>query len=163
MSEIKADYATGMESTLSWVRCRDGEIPADAVPIGADRFVARGYHEGEVIPGKVAVGHNVCYVPYGGQEVSVPKYEVLVDTGLKTLLGGSYEWKAATGGNVPKFALVGGTDQGRPLYVIRAEMNGEPCAGKVFPHYGKGYIPYGGQEHEIYNYEVLCFNKRYSQ
>jgi len=163
MSQIKADYAQGMEICLSWVRCHNGQIPARAISAGHERYVARGYHGGEVIPGKVAIGHDCCYIPYGGQEIKVTDYEVLVDSSLRTLLGGGFEWKHATNGNVPKFALVGGTNDGKPLYVIRGNINGEACAGKVFPHFGKGYLPHGGKEHEVYNYEVLCFNKRFSQ
>ncbi|CAG7630227.1 unnamed protein product, partial [Allacma fusca] len=41
-------------------------------------YVARAYHEGAVIPGKLHVSHSHVYIPYDMKEVPVPSYEVLI-------------------------------------------------------------------------------------
>lgn len=44
----------------------------------------------------------------------------------------SYEWKEDSGGSVPKHAIVAGiAEDGEPLYVCKAKINGEKCVGKV--------------------------------
>lgn len=58
-------------------------IPPNAVPAGNTEdgevlFVGRANHEGTVTIGKVQPSHKVLYIPFGGQEVPVPEYEVLV-------------------------------------------------------------------------------------
>lgn len=40
-----------------------------------DLFVARGHHNGGLIPGKLHVGHSSAYISYGGLEISKTEYE----------------------------------------------------------------------------------------
>ncbi|OON18075.1 hypothetical protein X801_06077 [Opisthorchis viverrini] len=63
-------------------------------------------------------------------------------------------WIPCQNGNVPN-AAVDAADGGG-IYVCRAAHSGDDIPGKVVPVFGKAYVPYGGEEHEKYSYEVLC-------
>lgn len=65
-------------------------------------------------------------------------------------------WVAASGGNVPPRAFPGGEDQGEPIYIIRANYEGGLIPGKLLTSHGVGYIPWGGNENPVSEYEVLC-------
>jgi len=65
------------------------------------------------------------------------------------------KWVAASGGEVPEGALVGGEDNGNALYVSRAEHSGATIPGKLLGDHGVSYIPWGGEEHAKESYEVL--------
>ncbi|KAM3172430.1 hypothetical protein ACTXT7_014550 [Hymenolepis weldensis] len=72
-----------------------------------------------------------------------------------------YEWKEDSNGSVPKHAIVAGiAEDGEPLFVCKAKINGEKCVGKI--HYGHscGYLPHGGVEHSVDDYKVLCLRKK---
>ncbi|XP_053605719.1 uncharacterized protein LOC128672526 isoform X2 [Plodia interpunctella] len=55
-------------------------------------------------------------------------------------------------------AFVGGKEgwDGSPLWVIRARHNNEYVPGKLAIKHRSAYIPYGGQEVQVQNFEVLC-------
>ncbi|CAG0916305.1 unnamed protein product [Notodromas monacha] len=65
------------------------------------------------------------------------------------------EWVDGVEGAVPDGAVVGGDDNGEPLYVARAEHNGEMLPGKVLPRHGVCYISWGGEEIPKHSYQVL--------
>ena len=67
----------------TWVSCSGDNIPPNAVPGGQSEdgealYIGRVLHEGCLTVGKVHVSHGVCYIPYGGQELGFPDYEILV-------------------------------------------------------------------------------------
>lgn len=43
---------------------------------GSPLWVIRARHEGDLLPGKLAIKHHAAYVPWGGQEHAVPQIEV---------------------------------------------------------------------------------------
>ncbi|XP_034248555.1 uncharacterized protein LOC117649696 [Thrips palmi] len=66
-----------------WMPCSGAGVPAGALPAGETEdgealFIGRATHEGVLAIGKVQASHNVCYVPFAGQEVPYSEYEVLV-------------------------------------------------------------------------------------
>lgn len=65
-------------------------------------------------------------------------------------------WKSTDGEGVPCGAIVGGSDNGSPLYVARSEIDDEVIVGKFQPQHGCAYMPYGGEEHRKDQFEVLC-------
>ena len=65
-------------------------------------------------------------------------------------------WVAASGGNVPPTAFPGGEDNGEPIFVIRSQFNGALVPGKLLASHGTAYIPWGGTENAVGEYEVLC-------
>lgn len=43
---------------------------------GAQIYVGRTYHEGDILPAKVIPSKNVAYVSHGGNEISKHQFEV---------------------------------------------------------------------------------------
>lgn len=70
--------------------------------------------------------------------------------------GGANRWVASGGGNVPPNAFVGGQDNGEPLYVVRCNFQGGNIPGKLVPSHRTAYVPWGGVENAVPQYEVLC-------
>jgi len=70
-----------------WVAAKGGAIPPGAVPAGFEGpadggetlYVARAHYEGGLHPGKVRPAFGAANIPYGGKEVKVFEYEVLVE------------------------------------------------------------------------------------
>lgn len=70
-------------TTGVWVPTEGDNIPEGALKGGFSEtgeilYVGRAEHEGRMIPGKVAPSHQVCYVPYDGNEIAYSKYEIYV-------------------------------------------------------------------------------------
>ncbi|CAH1161215.1 unnamed protein product [Phyllotreta striolata] len=66
-----------------WIATSGGNIPPNALTAGQSEegeplYIGRVVHDGALTVGKVQQSHGVCYIPYGGQELSFPDYEVLV-------------------------------------------------------------------------------------
>ncbi|XP_047026048.1 uncharacterized protein LOC124634494 isoform X3 [Helicoverpa zea] len=71
------------------------------------------------------------------------------------------EWVPATTGDVGSLshkAFVAGREawDGSPLCVIRAHHSGEFLPGKLAIKHRAAYVPYGGREVPVHNFEVLC-------
>lgn len=130
-----------------------GGLPPSAVNAGNDSdgspiYVGRAYHEGDMTPVKVLPSKQAAYLSYNGQEILVSNYEVLT--------GHGFTWVGSGNGHVPEGAVVAGNQSsGEPLYVGRAHHQGSLTPGKVHRSHGCLYIPFGGQEHSILQYEVL--------
>jgi len=71
-------------------------------------------------------------------------------------MAGGQCWVAASNGQIPPSAFAGGEDNGEPVYVVRANFNGGLLPGKLVPSHGQAYIPWGGAENPVQQYEVLC-------
>ncbi|XP_053677716.1 uncharacterized protein LOC128727797 [Anopheles nili] len=139
----------------TWVSVStSGPFPPHMVPGGQDSdgsqiFVGRAHHAGDLLPAKVLPDKCAAYVAYGGEETLVQQVEVLVQKQLV--------WDMAGHGQVPMGAIVGGnTVDGEPLYIGRAFHEGSQTVGKVQASHNCVYIPYGGAEVPVSNYEVLC-------
>lgn len=64
-----------------WVSASHGSVPSNAVVGGKDLdgetiYVARAFHEGATVPGKLKPSHKMAWVPWGGRENSKQCYEV---------------------------------------------------------------------------------------
>lgn len=141
---------------IKWVQSTGGYIPDGAVVVGYEQnglplFSARADYAGGVHPGKVRIEFGAANIPYGGNEIKVNPYQVLV---------GTAKWVAAKDGQIPKGAVVAGREaDGTPLYVARAEYACGLHPGKVRPEFGAANIPYGGKEVKVSNYEVLVYDE----
>ena len=73
---------------LKWVEAMNGEIPEGALESGWETegplYVCRAGYGGGVHPGKVRADFGGCHIPWGGQEIVIPIYDVLV----AAILGG---------------------------------------------------------------------------
>lgn len=65
-------------------------------------------------------------------------------------------WVAGDSGSVPPSALQGGDDNGEPMFIARASFQGCMIPGKLVPSHGVCYVPWGGAENAVNQYEVLC-------
>lgn len=65
-------------------------------------------------------------------------------------------WVAAAGGEVPPNAFIGGEDNGEALFVGRGNFNNSQIPGKLLATHGCCYVPWGGNENPLNEYEVLC-------
>ncbi|XP_052872525.1 natterin-3-like [Anopheles cruzii] len=138
----------------SWQHCQPNvPLPRNAVLAGHDSdgsplFVGRAIHEGGQLPGKIVANRHIAYVCCNGKEHEKPLFEVLC--------GGNVSWQQSGFGQVPPNAVLGGrTSGGEPLYIGRAHHNGSLTPGKVHPSHSALYIPYGGSELNMKNYEIL--------
>jgi len=128
-------------------------LPPDAVHAGHDAdgspiFVGRAYHEGDQLPAKVIPSKQVAYICHGGQEIAKHLFEVLTGTG--------FTWESSDHGEVPAGAVsTGSQSDGEPLFIGRAHFQGSLTPGKVHPSHGCLYIPFGGAEQRVQQYEVL--------
>ena len=67
---------------------------------------------------------------------------------------GSFVWYDVSGGAIPPNAVLGGEDHDEPLYVGRANHEGELIPGKVKAGHGVCYIPWNGEEIAKTEYQV---------
>lgn len=127
-----------------WVTGRDGYVPPGAVQGGFDGENLYICTVGFAV-GKLAPGHQKCYVPYGGRELGYNKYQVLVVD--------RWKWVPLTG-NLPPGAVDGGRD-GETLYVCNAVVAGKWTPGKYPVSHDVCYVPYGGKEIAVRSFNVL--------
>ncbi|XP_041975354.1 uncharacterized protein LOC121730395 isoform X2 [Aricia agestis] len=79
----KNGYQVLVGGPNNWVPTSGSNIPPGALPGGESEdgeplFIGRVRHEGSVTPGKVQQSHGVCYIPFAGQELGFPEYEILL-------------------------------------------------------------------------------------
>lgn len=149
--------ATVSSDSLVWLPSCDGETVEDAIVAGkaddgAELHIARAHVGDEIATGKLHIGHDCCYIPYGGAEEKVAEYEVLSNPG-----GIDITWLSASNGAVPVGAVVGGSGaQGEPIFIIRCAHEGEIIPGKLVSGLQKAFIPWAEEEYSHEEYEVLC-------
>ncbi|CAH8440836.1 unnamed protein product [Heterobilharzia americana] len=154
-----AKIGQGIQIALSWVPGKNGSISPGAISVENDIYVARRKYEDEWIPGKLVTGYQTCYCPLDGRELESSEYEVLCDTCLPNSKK-CYAWEKASGGEVPKKAIVAGISNGKPLYIAKGPVYEEMCVGKVQEGQEFACLPWGGEEHRVKDYEVLVFKKK---
>lgn len=153
--DAKAKSEPRFRNPARWKWARDGHVPDHGVVSGEGNegieYVGRAYHEGALCIGRIVHDHKTCYVPYYGEEVAIDTYQALVKSNERL------EWVDASDGDLPRGALQGGHNKdGEPLFVARAEHDGNWCCGHLNPDLGCVYVPYGGGEHSHEQYQVLC-------
>ncbi|XP_067634095.1 uncharacterized protein [Eurosta solidaginis] len=80
---VKHDYELLVGYGYGWVPDANGAVPPGAVVCGRTGdgeplYIGRGHYAGSTTPGKIHTSHGCLYIPFGGQEVRLPHYEVLV-------------------------------------------------------------------------------------
>lgn len=81
--EVKVANYEVFVGTAHWVTASNGKIPSSAVVVGYEAngeplYTARAAYQGGLHPGKVRLAFGAANIPYGGKEVKVNPYEVLV-------------------------------------------------------------------------------------
>lgn len=139
---------------LEWVAF-DGMVPENSVSggeeNGIDLPVCRGNYNGAMHPGKLLA--DKCNIGWGGKEVELSSFEVLVNTGVPLV------WMPYTG-SIPEGAVEAGNEKGRILYVGQfTRTDGSIHAGKVFGVPGNYIFNYGYGGNEITvksNFRILA-------
>ena len=151
---LAQDYRQGNE----WIPASNGGIPPRDVVLGGNEnngqplFICSArYNEGRH-PGKIRPGFNGCNIPWGGREITVPDYEVLVHEHR-------YGWIPAENGGIPGGAVPGGGEHGHFLFICHAEFEGGVHPGKLASEFGGCNIPYGGKEITVRSYGVLVHRR----
>lgn len=71
---------------------------------------------------------------------------------------GKGKWDNITNGKYPKGAVVGGNEaDGWPFYIARAYIGGGWHIGKVRKNATQAFIPYGGKEEIVSDFQVLIW------
>jgi|GEM_PF-1916952 len=155
----------GSPTIAQWVPVTNGQIPGNAVIGGfeanGDRiFIARVNHEGGVHVGKARQGDQTAFIPYGSREISLPNYEVYLGDGSMGRYG---RWQPVKPGQpIPANAIQGGNEaDGTPLYVARAVIENSFQPGKAKGN--AAFIPYGGQERVVNQFDVLVSDQQQSR
>lgn len=148
---VKERYHHRRYKEIAWIDMMQGQpLPPDAVVGGfqpvprATLFVCRANYNGGLHPGKLYDGR--CNIGWGGDEVSLPQYQVLVSRSR-------LHWIPSSDGRLPPNAIQAGYQQDGPLYVCQARYRGGMHTGKI---YGQNCnIGWGGKEILIPYYNVL--------
>ena len=74
--------------SVQWIAARNGEIPPGALQAGSEEgkplYICRAAHGGGQHPGKIRGDFDGCHIAWGGQEVVITTYEVLVAYSAET-------------------------------------------------------------------------------
>ena len=140
-----------------WMKINFGnEIPSNAVVGGKDGdgnplFVAHANYGGNWHPGKTRKDWNTTSIEYGGQELNIGDYEVLIgNEGLS--------WTPVSQGNVPPNAFISGHENQNNLFTCRCEFKGSTQVGKTWQGINACRIGYGNIGNLVLNYDVLVYS-----
>lgn len=118
---------------------------------GTKIYLGRTNYQGDDLPAKVIPEKSAAYVAWGGREILVDSVHVLRRV--------EYSWIRSSHGRVPAGAVpFGTTSDGETLYAGRANHEGSMTPGKIHCSHGCLYIPFGGKEVAVHDYEVLCLD-----
>ncbi|KAL1759347.1 hypothetical protein FB107DRAFT_287787 [Schizophyllum commune] len=123
---------------------------------GSPVYIGSALFDDSVHPCKIGA-HLQTYaaVAYGGGELSHNgRYDLL------PYLPDQMEWVPTRDGKLPEGRRVvegGYESSGAKLYHALGVVNGVKVPGKAGEHLGGANLPFGGQEHVVREYEVLCW------
>jgi hypothetical protein len=155
-----------------WASAANGNIPQGAYSYGFEApspgsfgfgpalYPCRGFLNGGLHPGKVRPGFTGCDVGWGGKEVPVNPYEVLIAGPFYQLPVDN--WPLAAGSLPVQYGpVMGGFEiDGQPLYICLANFNNGEHPGKFRPGLGGCNIGWGGAEQTVptYSSSVMILN-----
>lgn len=149
--EVTLDnYQVLVAPEARWLKAQSGQIPSGAVGGGhesnTEMYVCRGYYKDGEHPGKLLKGR--CNIGWGGQEIALTDYDVLVQPG-------GLSWLPQDQARNRR-CVVGGQEGQEKQCVCRGDFRGGLHPGKVWK--GRCNIGWGGQEFPLSTYEVLVTN-----
>lgn len=151
----------GPQGPVTWVLTEGKNIPQGSIVGGtehdAELWVARAYYDGGIHPGKAfRNSRRGAVISYGGKEVEVDKYEVLIGNQQ------AVRWVQQHGRlNVNSLGgqpVEGGRDKdGSILYIAQAPYKGGVHPGKISEKLSGACIAYGDDEKLVDTYNVLVY------
>ena len=138
--------ATPVLSSTRWVNVRNGNVPSNAISGGTDNnqtlyICTVGFATGKLLPSM-----GKCLIGWGGKEHGHSNYKVLV--------GNNYQWVRFRG-QVPRNAVIGGSENGLRVYVCSGVYDGEWTPGKYVKSIDSCLIGWGGKERAVNNFHIL--------
>jgi len=134
-------------------------IPFDAIVGGYEAngqylYLCDANYAGGIHPGKTRPGFNACDISYGGSEVYISNYRVLVPNWISFSGAVSSICGYCSGTPIP--ISTGYDTDGTPLYICRVEYNGAWIPGKIRTNGNACDIGVGSRElFPSANYELL--------
>lgn len=138
-----------------WRYSASGATPQYAWRAGADSsgqpfYLCRAHYQGSLTPGNIRPGFGGCHISYDGDEKNINHYQVFLLTHSSY---GYWQWVKY---NLPAHSWrVGDDTNGQPLYVCRARYADGLVIGKTWRGLNACYIPYGGREGSVRDYQVF--------
>ncbi|KAI0067170.1 hypothetical protein BV25DRAFT_1911842 [Artomyces pyxidatus] len=151
----------GPQGPTTWVLTQGHTIPAGALIGGTDAhgnpiYIARAFIEGGLQIGKASPTFKKgAAIGFQCEMIELPTYEILLGD------ANAVHWVPASGPFSPgalRPVEGGQDDKNVPLYISQAEYHGGVHPGKCSPNLGGAWIAFGGEEHEVKEYRVLCYN-----
>lgn len=161
-----------------WQNVVDHRLPRNVVSVGISQqtgepiLIGRAQYSNAMLVGKVLPSLRCVQVAFNGKERDLSHYEILVNNSInsseivtkslypaiKTEETKGYRWQRFAFNEVrPYDAIMGGNDSdGCPIYVGRAQHNGEMLVANIVPTKLSNFISYCGQEIVKVDVEILC-------
>ncbi|CAH0398258.1 unnamed protein product [Chilo suppressalis] len=118
---------------------------------GSPLWCIRGYAEGELCTGKLAIKSHIASIGFSYKEYLIEIFEILLAKPT------SVYWLPDSNGRAPFKAIPAGkTLRGVILYICRVTHEDFLIPGKLNPNDGYCYIPFRHKELSFKKYEVLC-------
>lgn len=149
-----------------WVALSAGQRAPDNAVVGGQEadgtplLLIRAPQGKALVPGKYNSATGQAYIPWGGNELEVKKYEILVvdrtpPAPAPAPAPTSPEWVPVDTSNNAAAAVAAGTSpDGTPSFLIRALFQGDIIPGKFNPKAKSAYVPWGGKENPVKSFEL---------
>jgi hypothetical protein len=154
------EYRVGADA--AWIFAQNKGIPDGAIVVAREHdwnlYICRTYCDGGIQVGKASnVFKKGAVIGYKNDEIHLEAYEVLVGN-MNRLRWVPTSGKLNAHGLGYRPVEGGHENDGSALFIARAEHKGVRHPGKASEKLDGAYIPYGGKEVNVKNYEVLCYN-----
>jgi hypothetical protein len=156
-----AFHQQGPQGPVTWVLANGKHIPAGAIVAGEDSghqlYVSRAFQDGGIQLGKASDWFQKgAVIGYSNEEIQLDTYEILIgDSNAVRWVDARGTFNLSSLGGKP---VEGGRENnGTPLYIAQAPIKGSVQPGKVREGLNGAFVPYGGEEHEVKEYRVLCY------
>ncbi|KAF8348132.1 carbohydrate-binding module family 12 protein [Amanita rubescens] len=150
----------GPQGPVTWVLAEGKNIPRGALPVSTDpynMYTCRAFIDGGLQLGKASSEFNSgAVIGYKNHENHIDVYEILLGDPR------GVHWVSVSGkvnlAYLKTRPVEGGKENdGTPLFIARAYHKDAVHPGKANPNFDGAYIPWGGKEVLIHQYEILCY------
>jgi len=151
---------TGPQGPITWVLAKGKDIPRGALSVSTDpynMYACRAFVDGGLQLGKASSEFpSGAVIGYKNHENHFDVYEILLGDPR------GVHWVSVSGkinlAYLKAQPVEGGKENdGTPLFIARAYHKGAVHPGKVNANFDGAYIPWGGKEVLIHQYEILCY------
>jgi len=137
----------------------DGALPDGAVIGGAEAdgtplYIIRGRIGALQVPGKYNGNSGLAYVPLNGREETVESIEILVRSAVSAAPVAEVWVSTDVSDSASRARPAGKSPDGTPSFLIRALFQGSLIPGKFNPKAKTAYVPWGGKENPVKNFEL---------